>query len=265
MPDCLQRIAKWPLIMMIVVFNAIISCIGWGQSSKEVNQQAQFWWSLNTTTRLTNKFGFVGDVHLRRNNFLKDPSFYLIRFGPNFWITDEFTLTLGYARVWRAPSQEDWHTWTNEDRIYEQIQYTSKIGKTSVLQRLRNEQRWQQQVENDMLTGEMNFSNRVRYLLSFTIPVSKKPALPLLVLSDEIMVQFGSSIVLNTFDQNRFFAGIKKNLSPSWSFDLGYMPVYQQKSSGYQYDLNHTLRWFFYFTPDLRKSKSPPESTGNEE
>jgi len=30
------------------------------------------------------------------------------------------------------------------------------------------------------------------------------------------------------------------------------MQVFQQKASGYQYDLNHTLRLFFYWTPDWR-------------
>ena len=43
------------------------------------------------------------------------------------------------------------------------------------------------------------------------------------------------------------------------------MLVYQQKASGYQYDLNHTLRWFFYFTPDLRKVKSSHHPTSGEE
>jgi len=43
------------------------------------------------------------------------------------------------------------------------------------------------------------------------------------------------------------------------------MLVYQQKASGYQYDLNHTLRWFFYFTPDLRKQKSSHHPASGEE
>lgn len=85
------------------------------------------------------------------------------------------------------------------------------------------------------------------------------------MLSDEILVQFGSGIVMNTFDQNRFFVGIKKSLSAGWSFDLGYMPIYQQKSSGYQYDVNHTLRWFLYFTPNLSGRNSPVEPAGQEE
>ena len=58
---------------------------------------------------------------------------------------------------------------------------------------------------------------------------------------------------------------MKQTLSRSWSFDLGYMLVYQQKASGYQYDLNHTLRWFFYFSPDYRKTKSTHEPAGDAE
>ena len=43
------------------------------------------------------------------------------------------------------------------------------------------------------------------------------------------------------------------------------MLVNQQRASAYQYDLNHTLRWFFYFTPDLRRGKSPPQPASGEE
>jgi hypothetical protein len=49
---------------------------------------------------------------------------------------------------------------------------------------------------------------------------------------------------------------VKQSLGRSWSFDPGYMLVHQPKASGYQYDLTHTLRWSFCYTPDLRKVKS---------
>lgn len=228
----------------------------------EVNQQLQFWGSLNSTTRITDRWGVVADFHIRRNDFVADPSFYFVRFGSNIWLTERLTLTLGYAHMWKANEQEDEFLWTDEDRIYQQLQYVSKIARATMVQRVRNEQRWQEQTSAE----GRSFSDRVRYLLSFTIPVWKKPALPSLVFSDEILIQFGSSITSNTFDQNRFFAGIKKNLSPSWSFDFGYMPIYQEKSDGYHYDLNHTVRLFFYFSPDLRKTKTTPhEPAGNEE
>jgi hypothetical protein len=235
------------------------------QSAKEINQQAQFWGSLNSTARLSDHWGVIGDFHLRRNDFLQDPSFYLLRFAGHHWFTEKLTASLGYARLWSAPSCDGCQTWTDENRIYEQVQYAARLGTTGVLHRVRNEQRWKQVAKNDALTGETAFSNRVRYLLAFTVPVSKNPAVPALVLSDEVLLQFGSSIVLNTFDQNRVFTGIKKGLGRSWSFDLGYMLVYQQKASGYQYDLNHTLRCFFYFTPDARGGKPTHEPAGAED
>jgi len=239
--------------------------IAHGQTAKEINEQVQFWVSLNTTSRLSDRWGAVGDLHIRRNDFVEDPSFYLLRVGAHHWISDTFAVTLGYAHNWVAPVQEGWRTWTQENRIYQQAQYSTRLGRVGVLHRLRNEQRWQQQVENDILTGESKFSDRVRYLISVTIPVSENQSVPSLIVSNEILVQFGSALVENTFDQNRLFGGIKKSLSPSWSFDLGYMLVYQQKASGYQYDLNHTLRWFFYWTPDFRKTPSAHDPAGSEE
>jgi len=232
---------------------ALLPCAANGQSAKEVRAQNQFWGSLNSTTRLTERLGVIGDFHVRRNDFLAEPSFYFARLAAHAWVSERLTLSLGYAHVWKGPGCDGCETWTGENRIYQQVQYATAIGKTSVVHRLRNEQRWQETVEADVRTGERSLSNRVRYQVSFTIPVSTRPEIPSLVLSDEVALQFGSDIVANTFDQNRLFTGIKQRLGRGWSFDLGYMLVYQQKANGYQYDLNHTLRWFVYFTPDLRR------------
>ncbi len=236
-----------------------------GQQAKEINQQVQVWLSVNSTTRVSDRLGVIGDFHVRRNDFVAEPSFYFLRFGGHFWLRESLGLSLGYAHMWVAPGCAGCQTWTGEDRVYQQVQYTTKLGTTGLLLRLRNEQRWQDELEDDALTGELRFSDRARFLASFTVPVSSGLTAPALVLSDEVLLQFGHDVVLNTFDQNRLFAGVKKSWSRSWSCDLGYMLVYQQKASGYQYDLDHTLRWFFYFTPDLRKIKSAHEPASHEE
>jgi hypothetical protein len=67
------------------------------------------------------------------------------------------------------------------------------------------------------------------------------------------MFHFGKEVRLNTFDQNRFFTGIQVPVAKDLKFDFGYMMVYQQHADGYTYDLNHTLRWFFFYSPDFRK------------
>jgi hypothetical protein len=228
------------------------------QPQKEINHQAQTWVSVNSTLHFTDNWGAIADFHIRRNNFVKDPSFYFIRFGANYWVRQKFTLAAGYAHMWQAPAQEDWTTFSNENRIYQQALMSTSAGSTSILFRFRNEQRWKQVIEADKKTGDWSFTNRVRYLMSFSIPFSKRPKKYAFVIADELLVNFGKQVVYNTFDQNRIFLGIRNRINGRWSYDIGYMNVYQQKANGYQYDMNHTFRWFFYYNPDFRKDKSSP-------
>ena len=237
----------------VLAVTLLLPAVARGQVASEVNQQYQFWGSVNSTIRLTGRFGAIADVHVRRNDFLADPSFYFLRFAANYWATERLTLAVGYAHAWYAPTCDGCETWSGENRVYEQLIYVTRIGRATMVQRLRSEQRFRESVVNDVATGGTTFTNRVRYLASFTVPFSDNPKRPALALADEIAVQFGPRVVYNTFEQNRLFVGVRQALSRSWSFDLGYMLVYQQLATGYQYDLNHTLRFWFYFTPDLRK------------
>jgi hypothetical protein len=228
-------------------------CFG-QEAGKMINRQSQAWVSINSVVRLTNKWGFVTDVHERRNHFFADPGFHFVRGGINYWVNDNLTVTAGYAHLWLAPTIRGWKTFADENRLYEQVQLVTKIGRLSMLQRVRNEQRWQEKIINDKATGDNKFTDRVRYLLYFTIPVFKNPKYPSLAVADELCIQFGKEIVYNTFDQNRAYLGIKQRLSKSLSFDLGYMLCLQQKATGNAYDENHTFRCFFYYMPDFRKT-----------
>jgi hypothetical protein len=214
---------------------------------KEINQQYQSWISVNTKMDWNNHWSLLADVHIRRNNFISENSFYFIRTALAFNINKNMYVAAGYAHLWLAPTSKEGVTWSNENRIYQQIQSATAVGKIQCLQRLRFEQRWQQKIVNDRYIGEDRFTQRVRYLLSVTIPVFKNEYLPSLVIADELHIQFGKEVLYNTFDQNRVFLGIKQKLGKGWSLDMGYMQVYQQKFSGYQYDLNHTCRLFFYY------------------
>jgi len=222
---------------------------------KEINQQFQTWVSLNSTTKFTEHWGVVADIHLRTNDFFQDNNFFFLRGGISYIPNSKFSFTAGYAHMWLAPKITEWNTFSDENRIYQQIQMSTKYGNIAMLQRIRNEQRWQEIIVDDHETGKNKFSNRVRYLISTTIPVFKNKKAPSLVISDELLIQFGQDILYNTFDQNRFFVGIKQSINSNLSFDFGYMNVYQQKSNGYQYDMNHTLRLFFYMNSSLASAK----------
>lgn len=250
--------------VLVLLFPILI--FGQGAAKKEINQQVQTWVSLNTLTKFSDHWGVVADAHIRENGFFESNNFYFLRGGISYIPNSAVSLTGGYAHMWLAPTREGWSTYSDENRIYEQAQLSTKIGKVSVLQRLRNEQRWHEIMINDEPSGNLRFTDRVRYLASFTIPVFSNKKLPSLVLSDEILVQFGKDIVYNTFDQNRLFIGIKQNVTTKLSYDLGYMNVYQQKIIGNQYDMNHTIRLFFYLNTSIKHNqpKTPEHHSGDE-
>lgn len=240
--------------IIVLLFPLIV--LAQSPKQKEVTHQTQTWVSLNSVTKFSEHWGVAADVHLRTNDFFQDNNFFFLRGGIAYIPNSKFSFTGGYAHMWLAPKNPTWSTFSDENRIYQQVQMNSKSGNVSILQRLRNEQRWQEKIVNDQETGENRFTDRVRYLISVTIPVFKKKTAPSLVLSDELLIQFGKEIVYNTFDQNRFFVGIKQAINPKLSFDFGYMNVYQQRITGYQYDMNHTLRLFFYLNTSLKSKKS---------
>lgn len=251
-------------IIFFATFFYIIS-FGQTQTKKVINEQIQTWVSINTVTKFSDHWGIVADAHIRSNEIFKTDNFYFLRGGISYIPIPAIAITGGYAHLWLAPTKEGWSTFSDENRIYQQAQMVTKLGKVSVLQRLRNEQRWQERIVNDVSIGENRFTNRVRYLVSLNIPAFKKKTAPLLVLSDEILIHFGREVIYNAFDQNRLFVGIKQSINPKLSFDFGYMNVYQQRYSGNQYDMNHTLRLFFYLSTSVKSHKPAVHHTSGDE
>ena len=240
-------------VFLLVFFS--VSCLDLlaQTRSKEIKHQYQGWMSINSNIHLQGKWSVLADIHLRRNDFLASPGFYFVRMGAQYSFTKQFSVAGGYAHMWVAPSTAGWKTYAQENRIYQQLQYQHTAGTWKLLHRLRTEQRWQQKIVEDTYNGQNRFTNRIRYLLSLTIPLFKNEYLPSLVLADELHVQFGKEVIYNTFDQNRYFIGFRQTLTHQWSFDIGYMKQYQRKYSGYQYDSNDNFRLFFYFNGSLSK------------
>jgi hypothetical protein len=238
----------------IISFCIVLSFAVFAQTPKQVNVQYQSWWSINATARFSKKWGMMLDLHERRNDFMKNASFHFVRVGATYWLKDNLSISAGYGHLWLAPTKAGWKTFSNENRLFQQVQLITPINKIQFLQRLRNEQRWAEIMVNDKPSGQIRFTNRVRYLASLTISIFKSKQMPALVIADELLVHFGKAVVFNTFEQNRIFFGVRQKLTKALSFDMGYMLVSQQKFTGYQYDRNHTFRLFFYYAPDFRHS-----------
>jgi Protein of unknown function (DUF2490) len=223
---------------------------------KEVTHFTQFWTSINANARISDKWSIIGDFHMRRNSFLKEPGFYLIRTGAAFRLRSNMAVAAGYAHLWSAGEKINGkYFFLNENRVYEQAILTHPAGKINILHRIRNEQRWIEYTVNNTPSGNFRFTNRVRYLLSLKIPLSDNPKYPQLVLADEIMLHFGKAVTHSNFEQNRIFVGLNQPISKTLSFDIGYMYIYQLRINGYQYNASNVFRLFFYYNPYWSKQK----------
>ena len=233
--------------------------MGRAQPKKTITDVQQVWVGYFNQTRLTDKFGFWVDLQLRtKDDFVNDLSVSLNRFGLTYYVTDNTKLTAGYAYIVAYP-EDNRKVSIPEHRPWQQVQWNTKYGKKRMMQWLRLDERYRRRLLNDStLADTYSFNYKLRYNLFYDIPLSKKGIVPKafsFVINDEIHINFGKQIVLNTFDQNRFYLGFKYQLSEHSNVQLGYMNLFQQLAAGNRYRSIHTARLFFFQNLDLRKKK----------
>ena len=222
---------------------------------KEIHHREQLWLGYFNQTRLTNKIGFWVDVHYRQtDNFINRPFQFLFRPALTFFIKDNLRCNLGYAFVNHFPAK-GLDTSRPEHRTWQQIWWNQKYPGLTTLQWLRFEQRFNRKIANDVLEDGYNFNYRLRYNMSFFIPLRGKEMAaktPFLAVMNEIFLNFGDKILYNTFDQNRFFAGVGYQFTSHMNAQLGYMNIFQQEAVGNKYMSTNAVRLFFFHSLDLR-------------
>ena len=132
-----------------------------------------------------------------------------------------------------------------EYRPWQMIQLNTQSRHSKFLQWIRLEERFKQTVSNNAPTANYDLTYRLRYQFLSQIPLTKHPFQKgslSLVLSDEIYINYGKSIVYNTFDQNRISAGFFYYLNKDNIFQFGYTNVYQHLNAKNKYSNLDVLR-----------------------
>ncbi len=244
---------KSRLLLVSLIFSLIVNTLQAQQQEKSITNLSLTWIGVNSSFRISNKWGIIADANYRSNQFFKSDYNSIVRAGISYWVTNDVTLQAGYAHQWTPSKTIGWHTIANENRLYQQVLVASKVGRVSISNRLRNEERWQEKIVADTKTQDFIFTNRIRYQIMFVVPLTKMLYFPSFVLSDEVMLQMGKTIVYNTFDQNRAYIGLRETFSKQINCDVGYIISDQQKSTGYQYERDHAFRVFIFYNLDVRK------------
>ena len=127
-----------------------------------------------------------------------------------------------------------------EERVWQQILHEKEFSKFTLTNRLRLEERFIQDIDGVPL--------RARYLLEFMYPLDKKKIWSF-VTSDELFTNLDTHFKgpQAGIDQNRFFLGLNKKISPNVSLEGGYQMQYINLHSPIQDKLNHIILVKMYF------------------
>jgi hypothetical protein len=131
-----------------------------------------------------------------------------------------------------------------EWRPHADVIQTPRTGKLRWTNRLRVEGRFFGR-EAEGGGRDWIYNTRFRWLLQAAVPLTPSDAKVSLKAKvfDEVMVQFGTNVGVNVFDQNRIGGGLGVGLSPAISLDADYMWWYQQRSTGFEYWSRHIVRF----------------------
>lgn len=244
-------------------FFFIVGCTqvfgAFGQNSKSVTHYQQVWISYSNITRFSNKLGAMLDLQVRtKDHFTEDFSSTINSIGLNYYLTEATRATAGYTYAQNYADGARTVT-VPEHRPFQQVQWTTRYRNKRMLQWVRLEERFRRKLySNTKLDHGYTFNFRVRYNFFYDLPLSSKGIAPhafSLVLNDELHINLGKQIVLNTFDQNRFSCAIKYQFSATNSLQVGYVNLFQQLTAGNRYRTVDAGRIAYLQNLDLRTHK----------
>lgn len=134
-----------------------------------------------------------------------------------------------------------------ELRPFQGIEYKQKIQKLIINHRYRLKEIFERKNDDVHLLPGYDFNFRLSYSILLQYPLTKSGNLNVLT-ADEIDLNFGHSIVYNTFDKNDFYAGLNFAFSKHSAIELDYINEFQQKKTGDNYVARNILRMTFHQT-----------------
>lgn len=224
----------------------LLSCIFVNaQTKKNIDHQNLLWIRYYNQLELNPKWS----IHSEFDNriFLDSivQNLFVVRIQGRYKISQLVELGSGFAYFNVATQSPDIDSGFNrpEYRVQQDVTWKQILGKLTLNQRFQVEERFFQNFDNLGLTNGTTFAMRFRYRLQgdYTFWKKEKQFLKT-VIFDEIMINAGSNIVKNTFDQNRIYAGLQYGVNANLSVELGYMKSFQQRATGVDYFDRNIIR-----------------------
>lgn len=223
-----------------------------GQGARLQERNSLSWFTINADKEINQQWGIHLDANHRRSGFLDEYYQNLVRVGVNYKPGHNILLRAGYVFAETEPFGEAQepisHQASKENRIYEMALFTLSQKHLDISHRIILEQRWNGKFSTPYLSqqDQVKFSNRARYRFRVDLPLKRRSrqGFPYLVLSEEVMINFGKNITNNMFDQNRIVALGGYQVTKQVKIESGYMHQLFQLSRQYDgrnlFQNNHT-------------------------
>lgn len=173
---------------------------------------AMIWLNYNQQLKLAEDKSLVSDVQIRTRDWAGDWAQFALRSGLQFRLDSHISVAAGLAWFSTARRSGKLLILPNEWRPWQEISHTTGIRKWNLIQRIRTEQRFLQQVVNDQKTDEYAFRFRARYRIELTAPLTRQHTVSV---GNEVMLNLNHLNDSLCFDQNRLFMTLQQQLSSS--------------------------------------------------
>ena len=187
------------------------------------------WAGYYNTIRVNKKWAIASDAQLRTKNWADEWSQLLVRTGLTYSFNSNFSITGGLAFFKNAHYADKELLLKNEWRPWQELSYQLALHRINLLQRLRTEQRFLQEVVNNKKINSYQYIFRLRYKFEWQFPLQENNIR--LLIGNEIMVN--PDYINNTlfFDQNRTSAGINFKLNSNTNLQCQYIKIFQWHSN----------------------------------
>jgi len=216
---------KQGIIIFLIVAGIPIAA----KSQYKTEHTNMLWEGYYNTFFLNKKWSLLSDAQIRTREWTQHWSQMLVRSGLTYKVDEHVSVTGGFAFFKNAQYANKDLLLKNEYRPWQELFYQVKLNKINLTQRLRTEQRFQQQVINNQLTKKYPYIFRLRYRCEALFPLkSNKMAF---LVANEIMVNPGYISKALFFDQNRTFAGLNIKLKENTALQFQYVKIFQWHST----------------------------------
>ena len=215
-----------------LIFLTLVSTPGFSQQNRIIDRNAIGWYVYNGDHKLSKHLELHTEYQWRRVELIRSWQQSLARLGLIYKVSDRVNVGGGYTLFTTYPYGDypvaDSGVPTIENRIYEDIQLSDKLGILKLSHRFRLEQRWLGigDDNNPRRITDWEYQHRVRYQISGEIPLKGSTVDNgelYLNFFDELFIGFGRNVGQNVFNQNRISGGLGYQIRDAFKLELNYL------------------------------------------